>query len=80
MLATGWHGYFFPAKTPKVIVEKVARVFDAAFKDKEVIANIDKTGMIVQNLILGEATKFFNDEEKKWSEVGKKIKMDEAKK
>jgi hypothetical protein len=36
--------------------------------------------MIVQNLILGEATKFFNDEEKKWSEVGKKIKMDEAKK
>ena len=75
LMTTIWHGYFFPAKTPKEIVEKVAKAFETALKDKEVINKIEKTGMLVEGLILDEANKFFQNEEKKWSEVAKKAKM-----
>ena len=70
-----WHGYFFPAKTPKEIVEKVAKAFETALKDKEVINNIEKAGMLAEGMTLEEANKFFQDEEKKWSEVAKRAKM-----
>jgi tripartite-type tricarboxylate transporter receptor subunit TctC len=75
LMTTIWHGYFFPAKTPKEIVKKVAKAFETALKDKEVINKIEKTGMLVEGLILDEANKFFQNEEKKWSEVAKKAKM-----
>ncbi|MDI7259865.1 MAG: tripartite tricarboxylate transporter substrate binding protein [Thermodesulfobacteriota bacterium] len=78
LMTTAWHGYFFPAKTPKEIVVKVAKAFETALKDKEVIGRIEKAGMLVEGMILEEANKFFQDEEKKWSEVAKKAKMVEG--
>lgn len=70
-----WHGYFFPAKTPKEIVVKVAKAFETALKDKEVINKFEKIGMQVEGLILEEAKTFFQDEVVKWSEVAKKANM-----
>ncbi len=75
LTTSAWHGYFLPAKTPKEIVEKLARAFDTALKDKEVISKIEKAGMLAEGLILEEAGNFFQDENKKWSEVAKTAKM-----
>ena len=71
-----WHGYFFPAKTPKEIVEKVAKAFETALKEKEIIDSIEKADMLVETLTLGEAAKFFQGEEKRWTEVAKKAKLE----
>jgi len=71
----GWFGYFLPAKTPREIVGKLGRAFETAVKDKDVIDKIDKSGMVAQGLILGEATKFFQNEDNRWRIVAKKGKM-----
>jgi tripartite-type tricarboxylate transporter receptor subunit TctC len=41
---------------PQVIVEKLEKAFKEALKDKELIERIEKTGMVVENLGLKEAT------------------------
>jgi tripartite-type tricarboxylate transporter receptor subunit TctC len=75
LMTTAWHGYFFPAKTPGEIVTKMARAFEAALKDKEVIAKIEQAGMLPEGMILEDANKFFHDEQSKWSDVAKRAKM-----
>jgi tripartite-type tricarboxylate transporter receptor subunit TctC len=75
LMTTSWQGQFFPAKTPKEIVMKVAKAFETALKDKEVISKIEKTGMLVEGLNQEEAKKFFQDEAVKWSEVAKMARM-----
>jgi tripartite-type tricarboxylate transporter receptor subunit TctC len=75
LTTVGWYGFFLPAKTPREIVEKLAKVFETALKDAEVIKNIENVGMLVEVLTMDEATKFFQYEEKKWREVAKKAKI-----
>jgi tripartite-type tricarboxylate transporter receptor subunit TctC len=77
----GWFGYFLPAKAPKEITEKLGKAFDIALKDKEVVDKVEKTGMVIGGLILEEATRFFQAEDKKWRQVAQKAKMvDEGRK
>jgi tripartite-type tricarboxylate transporter receptor subunit TctC len=71
----GWLGFFLPAKTPREVVEKLGKAFETAMNDKEVMDQINKVGMVVQNVVLGEATKFFRDEDKRWRRVAEKAGM-----
>jgi tripartite-type tricarboxylate transporter receptor subunit TctC len=75
LTTSGWFGYFVPVKTPKEIVEKLGKAFEVATKDKDVIEKIEKSGMVPRTLVLGEATKFFEGEDKRWRDVAKKAKM-----
>lgn len=71
LIATAWHGYFVPAKTPTGIVSKLAAAFENALQDKEVVAPIEKAGMLLENLGGQEALRFLREEEARWSGVAK---------
>lgn len=70
-----WFLFAVHAKTPKAIASRLDQVFKEALKDKEIIAKIEKAGMIVENVGMAEATKFLSDEHKKWSEVARVAKI-----
>jgi tripartite-type tricarboxylate transporter receptor subunit TctC len=70
-----WFLFAVHAKTPKAIASRLDQVFKEALKDKEIIAKIDKAGMIVENVGMEEATKFLGEEHKKWSEVARVAKI-----
>jgi tripartite-type tricarboxylate transporter receptor subunit TctC len=42
---TSWNGFFVPAKTPKPIVDKLARHIAAAAKDPDIVAHLTKLGI-----------------------------------
>lgn len=74
----GWHGYFFSAKTPREIVEKMAKAFDVALRDKEVIENIEKTGMIMKVLMLDDAMTLYREQEQLFTEAARLLKIQEG--
>lgn len=70
-----WVGFFAPAKTPAPVVKRLAAVISDSLKDPEVLANIEKSQALVENLGPQEAAKFYADEERKWSEVARVAKI-----
>ena len=70
-----WVGGFVLAKTPLPIIKKLSEVFIEALKDKEIIELLKKVGMQVENLGPEEATKFFEEEEERVSEIIKIAKI-----
>ena len=42
---TSWNGFFAPAKTPKAIIDKLARHVIAAARDPDVIAHLTRLGI-----------------------------------
>ena len=66
-----WLGFFAPAKTPAPIVKRLAAVISDSLKDAEVVANIEKSQALIENLGPQETAKFLVDEERKWSEVAR---------
>jgi tripartite-type tricarboxylate transporter receptor subunit TctC len=66
-----WIGFFVPAKTPAAVVQKLGAVFNQVLKEREVADQIEKTGLLIENLNPEEAAKFIAAEERKWSEVAK---------
>jgi len=70
-----WVGFFAPAKTPAVVVKRLAAAIGDSLKDSEVAANIEKAQALIENLGANEFGKFFSDEEKKWSEVARAAKI-----
>ena len=70
-----WVGFFAPAKTPAAIVKRLAAAISDSLKDPEVVSNIEKSQALVENLGPQEATKFYADEERKWSEVARVAKI-----
>lgn len=70
-----WVGFFAPAKTPAAIVKRLAAAISDSLKDPEVVANIEKSQALVENLGPQEAAKFYADEERKWSEVARVAKI-----
>ena len=71
ILAVAWHGYFVPAKTPPEVAKKLEMALETALKDKDVIVQIEKTGMLVENLNAQEAARFLKEEEERWTRVAK---------
>jgi tripartite-type tricarboxylate transporter receptor subunit TctC len=70
-----WFVFAVHAKTPRGIINRLDQVFKEALKDKEIIAKIEKAGMIVENLGAEDAGKFLAEEHKKWSEVARVAKI-----
>ena len=70
-----WFVFAVHAKTPRAIVNRLDQVFKEALKDKDILAKIEKAGMIVENLGAEEAGKFLAEENKKWSEVATVAKI-----
>jgi len=70
-----WFVFAVHAKTSRAIVNRLDQVFKEAIRDKEIIAKIEKAGMIVENLGAEEAGKFLAEEHKKWSEVARVAKI-----
>ncbi|MDP2605248.1 MAG: tripartite tricarboxylate transporter substrate binding protein [Deltaproteobacteria bacterium] len=70
-----WVGFFAPAKTPAPVVKRLAGVISDSLKDPEVVAHIEKSQALVENLGPQEAAKFYADEERKWSEVARVAKI-----
>jgi tripartite-type tricarboxylate transporter receptor subunit TctC len=70
-----WVGFFAPAKTPAPVVKRLAAVISDSLKDPAVLANIEKSQALVENLGPQEAAKFYADEERKWSEVARVAKI-----
>ncbi len=75
LIAASWFGYFVPAKTPRPIVEKIEKAFKEALKDKKVGELIASQGWVVENMGSEETTKFLNEEQQKWLEVAKEVKL-----
>lgn len=44
-----WMGLYLPAKTPREIVDKLARALDRTMKDPAVVAAVEKAGMLVDH-------------------------------
>jgi tripartite-type tricarboxylate transporter receptor subunit TctC len=70
-----WVGFFAPAKTPPAIVKRLAAAVGDSLKDPEIIANIEKSQALIENLGPQEAAKFYVEEERKWSEVAHSAKI-----
>jgi tripartite-type tricarboxylate transporter receptor subunit TctC len=70
-----WFVFAVHAKTSRAIVNRLEQVFKEALKDKDILAKIEKAGMIVENLGAEEAGKFLAEEHKKWSEVARVAKI-----
>lgn len=74
LITTAWHGFFVPVKTPPEIVKKLSDAFRQALTDKEVVASLEKLGWVIEDIGAGEAAKFLDDENQKWTEVAKAAK------
>jgi tripartite-type tricarboxylate transporter receptor subunit TctC len=66
-----WFLFAVHAKTPRAILNRLDQVFKEALRDKDIMAKIEKAGMIVENVGAEEADKFLAEEHKKWSEVAR---------
>jgi tripartite-type tricarboxylate transporter receptor subunit TctC len=66
-----WNGMMAPAKTPKVIVDRIATEFGKAAKDPKFIAQLDKYGASPLGLTPAEFTKFLREDIKLWAEAVK---------
>jgi tripartite-type tricarboxylate transporter receptor subunit TctC len=60
-----------PAKTPKVIVDRVAAEFVKAAKDPAFIAQLDKYGAVPLGLTPEQFTKFLQEDMTLWAEAVK---------
>jgi tripartite-type tricarboxylate transporter receptor subunit TctC len=70
-----WVGFFAPAKTPPAIVKRLAAAVGDSLKDPEIVANIEKSQALIENLGPQEAAKFYAQEERKWTEVAHSAKI-----
>ena len=74
--ANPWFAFFVRANTPAPIVSRLAKAFREAIQDKEIIAKIDKAGVLVENRGPEETAKFLTEYNKKWSEVARVAKIE----
>ena len=70
-----WVGFFAPVKIPAPIVKRLAEVINETLKDAEIVAKIEKSQALVENLGPEETAKFLAAEERKWSEVARVAKI-----
>ena len=66
-----WFIFFVRANTPPNIVGKLGKVFNQALQDKGLVERVENVGIVVQNRGPEETAKFLEQENKKWSHVGR---------
>jgi tripartite-type tricarboxylate transporter receptor subunit TctC len=75
LVAASWFGYFVPAKTPQPVTAKIEKAFNEALKDKKIVEILASQGWMTENLGTEETTRFLNEEQQKWLEVAKEVKL-----
>jgi tripartite-type tricarboxylate transporter receptor subunit TctC len=70
-----WVGFFAPVKTPAAVTKKLADAINESLKDPEIVAKIEKSQALVENLGPEDTAKFLAAEERKWSEVARVAKI-----
>lgn len=66
-----WVGFFVPAKTPAAITNKLNTIFQNILKEKQIVEQIEKAGLTVDNLPQKEAAKYLAAQEANLKEVVK---------
>jgi tripartite-type tricarboxylate transporter receptor subunit TctC len=73
--ALNWYGYLAPAKTPKEVVERLARDIGKALADPKVVAALAKTGVEPQPMTPDQFGKYIAREYQTWGKVVKEAKI-----
>jgi tripartite-type tricarboxylate transporter receptor subunit TctC len=73
--ALNWYGYLAPAKTPKEVVDRLARDIGKALADPKVIAALAKTGVEPQAMTPDQFGKYIAREYQTWGKVVKDAKI-----
>ena len=63
-------------KTPKAVVEKLAKVCQETFKDKGTIASFEDAGWVIENLGAKEAAQYLTDQRQRLVDLVKKAKIE----
>jgi tripartite-type tricarboxylate transporter receptor subunit TctC len=69
--AVNWYGYLAPAKTPKEIVDRLARVIGRALANPQVVAALNKTGVEPLAMSPEEFGRYIEREYHTWGKVVK---------
>ena len=69
--ALNWYGYLAPAKTPKEIIDRLARDIGKALANPQVVAALNKTGVEPQPMSPQEFGRYIEREYKTWGKVVK---------
>src|SRR4051812_47231857 len=69
--ALNWYGYLAPAKTPKEVVDRLAREIAKALADPKVVAALAKTGVEPQAMTPDQFGKYIAREYQTWGKVVK---------
>ena len=73
--ALNWYGYLAPAKTPKEVVERLARDIGKALADPKVVDALAKTGVEPQPMTPDQFGKYIAREYQTWGKVVKEAKI-----
>jgi tripartite-type tricarboxylate transporter receptor subunit TctC len=71
-IASNWNGLFAPSKTPKPVMQKLAKAMEQVLADPEVKEKLKGLGMTTKPSYLDDFDKYFQSEMKRWEPV---IKM-----
>src|SRR3954462_2638938 len=74
--ALNWYGYLAPAKTPKDVIERLAREIGKALADPKVVAALAKTGVEPQPMTPDQFGKYVAREYQTWGKVVKEAKIE----
>jgi tripartite-type tricarboxylate transporter receptor subunit TctC len=75
LIASSYHAFFTPAKTPPAILNKLEVSLEKALQDKQVMKEIETQRLTVAYLNSKETKQFLENEFKKWSIIAKKANI-----
>jgi len=73
--ALNWYGYLAPAKTPKEIIDRLARDIGKALANPQVVAALNKTGVEPQPMTPEEFGRYIAREYQTWGKVVKDARI-----
>jgi len=73
--ALNWYGYLAPAKTPKEIIDRLARDIGRAMANPQVVAALNKTGVEPQAMTPEEFGRYIAREHQTWGKVVKDARI-----
>jgi tripartite-type tricarboxylate transporter receptor subunit TctC len=68
-IASNWNGLFAPAKTPKPIMQKLAKAMEQVLADADVKARLAGIGMSPNPLFLDDFDRYFDADLQRWEPV-----------
>jgi tripartite-type tricarboxylate transporter receptor subunit TctC len=68
-----WQMYLVPVKTPKEVVDKLAKTLQVVLKEEETIKAIENLGAVVENWGPEESARYLKSEDENWSKIIKRI-------